>query len=288
MAVIPPHAWEWRIFDPVSGSNRVFHRLHGFPIALRWDSSFAYVEFILGDKIARAPWSFTGEVEEMAQLPSDSSLCDFWRDSAGSWHVVTQREIKEALPDGRASATQIGVRWDLPAGASKWRVAEVDSAAGGHYGECHVTAKLERDAPRPRVVTAAALLEAMCLDPNKASVVSQDRHGSQNATDWVWVASESDTTLGFEMGAGEGDTYHAFEPMMWTDRKHNRRRTVYSLGRSKDQSLGQIAFMESQGMVLIVSEYEGGHPCVVDVRTGKVSLSVDRPSARAIWVPAPQ
>lgn len=286
-AVMPPHTWDWRIFDPASGSDRLFLRLRSFPVGIRWDSSFAHVDFLLGNKIARAPWKFGGEVKELAQLPTDSSFCDFWQGRNGSWYVVTQTEHEYELPDGRRMAQQIGVRWDLPVGSSSWIIGEVDSAAGGHYGECYVTAKLERGALRPRLVTVASL-SPLGFGSRHVSIVSRDTHGSRNATEWVWVPSESDTTIGFEMGAAEGDSYHALEPLHWVDRKSGRSRVVYPLGQSHSQCGGQISFSERLGLALITSEYDGGYPRIVDMKSGAISLDVNRPSARAVWVPPPR
>lgn len=286
--VMPRHRWEWRIYDPFRGSDRLLLSLPSFPWGIRWDSSYAAVEFVVGDRIARARWAYGTRVELVARLPSDSSLCDFWRDDAGGWHVVTQREALQHLPDGRALAAYIGTRWDQTGPTGTWRAAVVDSQAAGHYGECYVTPRLEQGAARPFVIKVDDLLGAMSLDPRRVTVLPRDSLATRTADDWIWIPSEADTTVGLEMGAAQGDSYHALEPVVWVDHARDRRLMVYPPGSSGNQSLGQIAFEEYRGMALIVSEYEGGYPLVVDMHSGKTLFKTDLRSARAVWVSAPR
>lgn len=285
--VMPPHRWEWRLYDPRSGRDTLFLSLPTFPWGIRWDPSYAEVEFLVGDRIARAPWELGGGIEYLARVPSDSSLCDWWQDTSGGWHVVTQHEVPRSLPDGRQYVANVGMRWDLSGPSGTWHVAAVDSEAGGHYGECYVTAKLEQGCPRPKAIRVEDLLWAMSLDPRTASELPRGPL-TPEAGDWIWVPSEIDTTLGLEMGAREGDSYYALEPVVWVDHKRNRRHAVYPRERSKDQTLGQVAFQERLGKTLIVSEFEGGYPVVVDMRSGRVLFGVDKPSAEAVWVRIPR
>lgn len=283
-AVMPPHPWEWRIYDPLSGSDRLFLKLRSFPVGIRWDSTFASAEFILGKRIARVRWKMGEPVQELADLPSDSSLCDFWMDASGGWHVVTQREVEKSLPDGRQYVANVGTRWDLPRSSARWHAAVVDSQAGGHYGECYVTPRLQDGSPPPKTIRVGSLVYGMSLDHLRVSVLSQKSY-DEGGEEWVWVASSTDSTLGLEMGAGFGDSYHALEPVIWVDRRRSRRTEVYPSGRSDS---GQVAFEERKGLVLIVSEYDGGYPVVADMRSGQVLFRVDRASARAVWVPIPR
>ena len=77
------------------------------------------------------------------------------------------------------------------------------------------------------------------------------------------------------------------EPITWIDRARGRRKVIYATGQSRDETMGQVAFGENRGYMLIAAEYSGAYPTVVDMRSGKVVKKVDRLSARAVWVPAP-
>ncbi len=280
---MPQHPWEWRFYDPATRRDHLFLRLSSFPLDIRWDSSFTSVEFHSGHTIVRAPWRPGAELQKIVDLPADSSLCDFWMDAAGEWHVVTQREVMVPLPDGRRIAQNVGTRWDRSRSTGTWDVAVIDSEAGDQYGGCFVTPKLQGRVPPPNRFRVVDHLDAMGLDPRRVSILFDGSGGSE---DTVWVASAIDSSLGLEMCAWMGDTYHAKEPVAWVDHKRGRRKTVYPSGRS--DVTGQIASEERDATVLIISQGDGGYPTIVDMRTGRVLFHEDRPSARAIWVPAPR
>jgi hypothetical protein len=159
---MPAYNWEWRIFDPSTGRDELYLRLPSYPLLIRWDPSFASVEFLLRDRIVRTEWMFGSRIQDQVGLPADSCLCDFWF-ADDTWHVVTQEEVPTVWPDGRAAVAQLGKRWDLEASTRAWHVAAVDSQAGGHYGECFVTRQLERGAPRPAAIRMQSFVDSMSL-----------------------------------------------------------------------------------------------------------------------------
>lgn len=282
--LMPAHAWEWRIYDPSTGRDQLFRRLPSYPILVSWDSSYSAVELILRDRIVRTPWAFSAAVDEQAALPADTCLCDFWA-AGGTWHVVTQEDIPTHLPDGRAWTAQVGKRWDLDPSTKEWHVAVIDSQAGGHYGECYVTPTLREGALPAKSIPLGSLVSLMSLDPRRTRKLSEDTHGSNQAEEWIWMPSEVDSTLGLELAAGFGDSYHAFEPVEWVDRQHERRRTVYPIGTNSKVGSWQLGLGERNGKVLITSEYDGNNPRLVDLRTGKIVFQVKRGGAGAVWVP---
>jgi hypothetical protein len=280
--------WEWRVFDPATGAERLFLRLNSFPMGIRWDPTFAKVQFLSGRSIMQAPWKFGARAESLGVLPPDSSYCEFWEDVQGRLHVATQEERSQLMADGRRYAIYVGRRWDESSPRGTWRVAVVDSQAGGHYGECYVTPKLRQGAPQLATVELEDRLNRMSLDPDKAIRIKRDPGAPREADDWLWIPSETDGTIGLEMGGAMGDSYHALEPVIWVDRAHGKRVVVYPVGASGNQSLGQIGIEEWEGKALIVSEYEGGYPTIVDMRTGRTLFRVDRLSARAALIPSPR
>ncbi|HET9252865.1 MAG TPA: hypothetical protein VFP58_12200 [Candidatus Eisenbacteria bacterium] len=277
---MPPHPWEWRVYDPRTGRDRLFLKLSSYPLLTRWDSTYQSVEFIQGDEIQQAPWRFGAVPRVLAKVPTDSCLCDFWSDAAGGMHLVDQREVVIRSESTVVWAAQIGRRWDLANRSRPWQVTVVDSSAGGHYGECYVTPKLEAGVPRPKQFRLAELL--MFGVGERYTTLSTGADGR----DLLWVPSQMDSALGLEIGATEGDTYHATEPVVWVDRARNRRRVI--LPWNEADTPDQLGFAERDGKVLLATEIEGGSPTVLDLRSGEVRFRVDRVSAGAVWVPTPR
>ncbi|HYQ90452.1 MAG TPA: hypothetical protein VEU09_12610 [Candidatus Binatia bacterium] len=104
----------------------------------------------------------------------------------------------------------------------------------------------------------------------------------------VWIASNLGPSIGLEMETATGDTYHAAEPVTWVDSKRGLRKTVYAKGQSQDDEAGQLAFGYRETFLLVVAEYSGAYPAVVDMRSGKVLFRADRQSSQAVWVQAPR
>ena len=277
---MPSHVWEWRVFDPRSGRDRLFLKLSSFPLLTRWDSTFRSLEFIQGDEIVRVPWRFEAVPHVQVTLPTDSCLCDYWQDRTGGWHVVQQIEVRLPSEPGVVRVKNVGTRWDLAPHGGKWVTAVVDSSAGGHYGECYVTPNLQTGFPPPRLARMESLVAQMSGFGGDYSTLRRDPDG----TDLVWVPSEFDTTLGLEMGAVEGDLYHAVKPVVWVDRTRKRRRPIYA---ATETGYDQLGFQERMQRVLIASEWEGAYPLVLDMPTGDVLFRVEHLSSGAVWVPAP-
>jgi hypothetical protein len=276
--------WEWRLFDPATRRDTLFMTFDTFPAHMRWDPAFREVEFLLGDRVARAPWRSGAAMVEQVRLPSDSSVCDFWESRPGAWHALYQETFRTEAAEGYSYELHVATRWDHAKAA--WVAAAVDTG-GDNEGGCFTSERLEQDAPRPPRIEVQAMLDSMRIGNYQDSALSipiEDPHHSFDA--WVWVALREDRSMGLEMGAGTGDTYHAFAPVTWVDRVHSRRATVYAPGQAGMND--QIAFGVRGDFVLIASEYEGGNPSIVDVRDGNIVMRVDGPSARAVWVPTPE
>src|SRR5262249_19136201 len=151
----------WRIFNPWTGRDDLYLTLPAYPQWIRWDPSFSSVEFVLRGRIVRTNWAMHSKIVELASLPADSCLCDFWY--AGTWHVVTQEEVPASLSDGRPYEMQVGRRWDLNPSTKRWHVVVVDSQAGDHYGGCYVTSELKRNAPPPPSIRIESFVDSMSL-----------------------------------------------------------------------------------------------------------------------------
>ena len=281
---LPAHPWQWRMFDPAGGRDTLFLALPSFPTRVRWDPEFRSVEYALDGQIERVDWRVGARPRVQVSLPLDSPLWDFWMDGSGRWHVITEREVETRLSPGSVRSISYATRWDQEVGG-KWRAATVDSG-GDAFGGGFETEQLV-GGPRPSVVTVKALLDSMRIECRPYLTISE--RDTVDLESRVWIPSVVDTSIGLEMGEWFGDTDHAKEPVVWVDRAHRRHRvTVYARGASHDDALGQVAFAQRGRFLLVASEYSGAYPAVADMRTGKVLFRVARPSARAVWVPAPR
>jgi hypothetical protein len=267
----PDHPWQWRIFDPVSKRDSFFMNLPSYPMRIRWNSSFTSVEFVAAGRIFRTPWRWGAKMRDMADLPPDSLVCDFWFDTSGRLHVLTQTDL-EGVGDG-----VVAKRWDR-GNSGQWTVAAVDTGSE-HYGGCFSSARLS-EATRPQDVTVTALLDSMRIGNYGDSGIE--------SSGLVWIASNLGPSIGLEMDTATGDTYHAAEPVIWVDSKRRLRKTVYAKGQSQDDAAGQLAFGYREVFLLVVAEYSGAYPAVVDMRSGEVLFKSDRQSSQAVWVPAPR
>jgi hypothetical protein len=254
--------------------------LPSYPLLVRWDLSFTSVEFVAGGRIVRAPWRWGAQMRDMADLPRDSLLHDFWFDTSGRSHVLTLRVFEGSSPQGYRYEIIAATRWDR-GDSGQWRVAVVDTVEDDKgYGGCCSSARLETGAARPRTVSVTALLDSMRIGNYGDSGIE--------SSGLVWIASNLGPSIGLELDTAIGDTYHAAEPVFWVDSKRGLRRTVYAKGQSHDDASGQLAFGYREVFLLVVAEYSGAYPAVVDMRSGEVLFKSDRQSAQAVWVPPPR
>jgi hypothetical protein len=282
------YPWQWRIYDPVNKRDTLFLVLPAFPTCTRWDSTCAKVQYILDDHIEQADWRFGASRQKLASLPQDSSVCDFWFDPSGGLHVLTQREIPQPAPPGYASSINVATRWDMTE-RGQWHVAIVDTG-GDSYGGCFSSERLESGAPRVGVVSNADLLEQMGIGSHRwVNSPKTQTEGEDDQGDWwIRVQSDYDSSIVLELLASEGDFVHAHEPVYWLRPEGDARKELYGRGESHNDALGQLAFGEREGYVLVVSEFSGAFPAVADLRSGDVVFRENRLSARGVWVSAPR
>jgi hypothetical protein len=133
------------------------------------------------------------------------------------------------------------------------------------------------------------LLDSMLVYHQRTIVLSEAKGSAYEDDEWLaWAPSALDSAIGIEVKVGMGDSPHAMEPIVWVDRKRRRRVTVCPEGCTRDETSGQVGFAERLGFLLVTAEYVGAYPNVIDVRAGRVVFRETRPSARAVWVPAPR
>ena len=143
-----------------------------------------------------------------------------------------------------------------------------------------------KDKGSPTHVAASALLDSMGIGHHVVSELSRDpARGPEDYAVLVWEPLTPDSSIGLELTVEIGDNEHAMAPLVWVDRRQARPKTI----RSRDEgSFNQLAYAWRGSFLLVVDEDSGSFPVVADMRTGDVVFRVSRPSARAVWVPAPR
>src|SRR4029079_11245095 len=85
---------EWRVFDPLKRTDRLFLAMPGFFNDVRWDTTYTTAFFSSGDSLYRVEWKFAAKPELIGRLPrlQDSQGWWFNRDSS-CWQVAAMSAV---------------------------------------------------------------------------------------------------------------------------------------------------------------------------------------------------
>ena len=233
-------------------------------------------------------WADSAAVEEDEALAGSPSTSHPWQ-----WRVFDPQTGRDALFLALTSFPR-RIWWDPEFRSVEYEVAGRRERAPWRLGaRPKPLARSAVDAPKegaqgvnPTHVAASALLDSMGIGHHVVSELSRDpARGPEDYAVLVWEPLTPDSSIGLELTVEIGDNEHAMAPLVWVDRRQARRKTI----RSWDQeSFNQLAYAWRGSFLLVVDEDSGSFPVVADTRTGDVVFRVSRPSARAVWVPAPR
>lgn len=273
-----PKGCEWRVYRPETDEDLLLTALADLPHAAVWDDSFERVEYRAGRRLYRMRWAPQARPEVLGVLP------DTWNPAvvdAGPWMDRTSGAWRILLGEGRGVDYRLRVL-EL-SGAGQWRtVAERGPSCAPLDEECWAPVRRAED---PRVVNAAAtLLDGMRIeahtgfDPNTASGENVEEGIS------IQVPSQTVPNRALQMRAALGDSWHAMAPLAWVDVESGRTNVIPSAGGACDEP--QLAFEERGPFLLVVGEFTGRCPVVVDMRSGAVRRLFPGASL-GVWVRAP-
>ena len=94
---LPPHPWQWRIFDPFSGRDTLFLALPSFPTRLRWDAGFRAVN---------TPWQIGSSASHGESGRGPRNRCGCPRIPACATSGVTAGAAGTSSASGKFSSTR--------------------------------------------------------------------------------------------------------------------------------------------------------------------------------------
>jgi hypothetical protein len=120
--------YQWRIFDPDRGLDRLFLSLPddgGFG-GVRWDTTFSNVFFRSGDSLFRAPWRWGARPKLITRLPKSHGEESWWfNPDSACWQMI--RILGETEADHPYYSRYFGELWQSSRDGSNWRRVKIDS-----------------------------------------------------------------------------------------------------------------------------------------------------------------
>jgi hypothetical protein len=305
----------WMIWSAAANRTDVFMELDTpSPDLLRslvfWESGPGSVLFVSGKSIFQAQLGQRpASRKQVAALPAGhGDVRVLWRDAtSGRLRVVAMLEIEESdvldekgkimyrLPGGRKIEGMTEPDWGLPyacsvlelqADGTTWKLlatrATKDEA--GDTPGISVVDDLRKEAgySTDRVADLYTCGNGQCgNDVPKNLVALASRLAKRKlAEDEISIWRPGPGLRSVLFGTGMGDALHAIPPVIILSPDEKSGQNL-SLGDLHQLSLGVAA-----GLLLVTNETDGGHPVVVDLKTGQVRFSTPEATS-AVWVPTP-
>lgn|GEM_PF-2754011 len=300
--------YELRYWSATERTESLFLQLASKPGTLFWDPSTRTVYYTSGSEVYRASYaSLTPTPTGIATLPPVAGeLIRLWIDTTnGQVRVLFMEEIsdnsvstrKDGAPEYRLADGSIvtGLAepgWGLPYVAKAFELARGKWTLLSQRG----TKWMAGDTPGPSVVgelvaehgvsqhvllDTYSCLSGICREEVPGAIadqISESKRGGVALSDFSYLPSAS-TGTGVVFGTVFGDTLHATPPLFFVTREG----AVQALELRTD---AQIGLGIEQGYLLIVDEFSGEHPSVIDLGSGDVLFSGT--GNGAVWLPLRQ
>jgi len=284
--------------------------LDPWPSLVFWESKPGAVLFVSGKSIFQAELGQRpASRKQVAALPAGhGDVLAFWRDTVTSRLRVAAMleiaesdvlkengEIKYRLPDGRkiggATEDDFGVPYacsvlELQADGTTWKLLATrgTTAEAGDAPGLSVVNDLRKEAgySSERLADSYTCGNGQCgNDVPKNLVALASRLAKRKlAEDEISIWRPGPGLRSVLFGTIMGDALHATPPViiLSPDEKSGQ---ILPLGELHQLSLGVAA-----GLLLVTDETNGGHPVVVDLKTGQVRFSAPEATS-AVWIPTP-
>ncbi len=119
-------AAQWRIYDPVRGTDTLFLTLSK-PGTVRWDSSLTHVEYLSGSDLFVADWRFGATPHRVARLPELPSIDDWWfNPDSLCWQLWRMAPLPEG-PGGPLYQDCRAELWQSSRDGTDWHLAVADT-----------------------------------------------------------------------------------------------------------------------------------------------------------------
>jgi hypothetical protein len=185
-------------------------------------------------------------------IPYACSVLELHADGT-TWKMLATRATKDEAGDTPGISVVSDLRNEV--GYSSDRPDDSYTCGNGQCGN---------DVPKNLVALASRLSQRKLADDDEMS---------------IWRPGPGLRSILFNTGMG--DSRHAVPPViiLSPDEKSGQKLPL-------DQDLHQLMMGIADGLLLVADESYGGHPIVVDLKTGQVRWSWPEATA-AVWVPTP-
>jgi hypothetical protein len=117
---------EWRVYDPVTGTDQRFLLVAGQPTTIAWDSSLSRVRFEVNRDVFMADWSLGAKPRLVARLPDLPSICEWWfNPDSARWQLYASSEIERNAAD--SSSFSRSELWQSSVDGLRWHIAFADT-----------------------------------------------------------------------------------------------------------------------------------------------------------------
>jgi hypothetical protein len=303
----------WMIWSAAANRTDVFMEvdtppLEPWPSLVFWESKPGAVLFVSGKSIFQAELGQKpASRKQVAALPAGhGDVLAFWRDTVTSrLRVAAMLEIAESdvlkengkityrLPDGRkiAGMTGPGVPYacsvlELQADGTTWKLLATrgTTAEAGDAPGISVVNDLRKEAgySSERLADSYTCGNGQCGNdvPKNLVALASRLTKRKLAEDEISIWRPGPGVRSVLFGTIMGDALHATPPVIILSPDEKSGQNL-PLGDLHQLSLGAAA-----GLMLVTNETNGGHPIVVDLKTGQIRLSVPEATA-GMWVPTP-
>jgi len=266
------NAIQWRIYDPVRCTDRLFLELPG-EASVRWDSSLSRVEYRVGRELFRADWKLGVRPRRVAVFPELPAIEDWWFNPDSSrWQFYTMAPLAEtpnrhAYEDCRAELWQSsrdGMDWHLV-------VADTESCADWYHPMLEEGARWN-----PVCASHMRRLPTVTSD-DLAPAISGDSDGAELVED---SSPECDEPLYYAPSrtvAGRGVLFRYLSdaapeptrplyPVHWVDRKHGKRVLLCGPDVNCPDEITPVHLTEECGLLLVECTWDTR---LVDVASGQ-------------------
>lgn len=275
---------EWRVFDPVTRTDRLFLAGARGVDGVRWDTTFTTAYFNSGGSLYRVAWRFGATPKLIGPLqPVQESQGWWFNPDSSCWQVA------EMSPVGSRDTTSLWWCrvWQSNKEVTRWRVVRSDTVAceSSDCGEWPWSQ--EPWARRAAVVTLEDALREADVDewtgrasPFDTATVSLI--GSEGMEGWYFIPSQTSPRRGIGFRLMYSDKTVVSAPFYFVDLDSRTKTLISALGESE----GWVtSFLSAHCGLLLLSAF--GDPLLIDATTGRTIFSQPWNSNGAVWVPPP-
>ena len=276
---------EWRIFDPDRGRDSLL--LHGPIGEMRWDTTFAFLEYEAGDSLYHLDWKQGARPRALLALPALRNRCTVWfNPDSNAWQTLT-------ISGARSGKASVELAWWDTARVELWH--RRDRSTVWRLSRSWIMEPDELGPPAcdlwladgvPGVAHAPRWTTEYLAhgDPFGGAPIPAPAGEAPVDVDypdpWFLLPASPGSDIGFAYRIGGGAPYgeYAKEPLYLLNRRTGAARCLW--GSAREQSEIAMALRIECGKLLFVPGF--GDPRLMDGATGKTQRVFA--TRTAVWV----